>query len=111
MQHVEFAERNVPVAHLIHRALILAAPGIRKGEPVGRDAERLEDLLGLACDAGAPIDQRPEDIEQQRFGGVVIDLPTFDGGNYAVNGLPFLGHDDLGDVTLHLGHELSAVLR
>src|SRR5882672_10448387 len=68
VQHIEFAERNVPVAHLIHRALILAAPGIRKGEPVGRDAERLEDLLGLACDAGTPIDQRPEYIEQQRFG-------------------------------------------
>jgi hypothetical protein len=63
VQHVEFAERNVPVAHLIHRALILAAPGIRKGQPVGGDAEWLEDLLGLACDAGAPIDQRPEHIE------------------------------------------------
>ena len=68
VQQVELAERNVPVAHLIHRALVLAAPGVRKGEPVDRDAERLEDLLGLARNAGAPIDQGAEDIEEQCFG-------------------------------------------
>ena len=60
----------VDLAHLIHRALILAAPGIRKGEPVDRYAERLEDLLGLARNAGAPVNQCSEDIEQQRFGHV-----------------------------------------
>src|SRR5882724_4464518 len=68
VQHVELAERDVPVAHLIHRALVFPAPGVCEGKPVDRDAERLEDLLGLARDAGAPIDQRTEDIEEQRFG-------------------------------------------
>src|SRR5215467_3400893 len=83
MQYVELAEGNVPVAHLIHRALVLAAPGVREGKPVDRDAERLEHLLGLACNAGAPIDQRAEDIEEQRF--------RFCGHHHTVNGLLFSG--------------------
>src|SRR5947208_10721354 len=65
MQHVELAERNAPGAHFIHGRLILVPPGIRKGKPVKREAERLEDRLGFACNAASPIDQRPEHIEEE----------------------------------------------
>src|SRR5262245_42336364 len=82
MQQVELAERNVPVAHLVHRALILAAPGVRKSEPIDHDAERLENLLGLAGNAGGPINQGAEDITQQRF-------ELLGHINHTVNGLPF----------------------
>src|SRR5262245_1314142 len=84
MQHVELAERDMPVAHLIHRALVFPAPGVREGEPVDRDAKRLEHLLGLARDAVTPIDQRAEDVEQQSLG-------FFGHDDYTVNGLPFSG--------------------
>src|SRR5215471_7315380 len=84
MQYVELAEGNVPVAHLIHRALVFPAPGVREGEPVDRGAERLEHLLGLARDAGAPVDQGAEDIKEQRFGFCGHD-------HHTVNGFPFSG--------------------
>src|SRR5262249_17749009 len=67
VQHVELAERDTAGAHLVHGRLVLAAPGIREGEPVERQAERLERDLGLARDARAPVDQRPEYVEEQRL--------------------------------------------
>ena len=66
MQHVELAERNCTVPHLVHGGLILAAPGIGEGEPIELVAERLQHGLGLARDAGAPVDQRAEHVEEQR---------------------------------------------
>ena len=67
MQHVELAERNTAAAHFVHGALVLAAPGIREGEPVELITLRLQHRLGLARNRGAPIDQGAEDVEEQRF--------------------------------------------
>ena len=69
VQHVELAEPDAAGAHLFHGALIFVAPGIRQGRPVERIAARLEHRLGLARNPAAPIDQRAEDVEQQRFHG------------------------------------------
>ena len=57
-----------PGTHLLHRRLILAAPGVGECDPVERMAERLEDCLGFAGDAGAPVDQRAEHVEKQSLG-------------------------------------------
>ena len=69
VQDVELAERQPAGADFLHRRLIFAAPGVGKGEPVERMAERLEDRLGFARDAGAPVDQRAEHVEEQALGG------------------------------------------
>jgi hypothetical protein len=47
-----------------YRGLVLAAPRIREGGSVERDAERGQRRLRLARDAGAPIDQGAEDVEE-----------------------------------------------
>ena len=62
------AERHAGPSAFLHRRLVLAAPGVGEGEPVERMAERLEDCLGLARDAGAPVDQRAEHVEEQSLG-------------------------------------------
>ena len=66
MQHVELAERNAAGAHLFHAGLVFAAPRIGEGEPVKRMSPRLENALGLTRDAGTPVDQRAEHVEEQR---------------------------------------------
>jgi hypothetical protein len=67
MQGVELGERNAPALHLLHGGLVFAAPGIREGEPIQRMPERCQDALALAGDAGAPIDEGAEDVEEQGF--------------------------------------------
>src|SRR5262249_12619610 len=67
MQHVELAERHAARAHLVHRGLVFGAPGIGEGEPVEQVALRLEDDFRFARDAGTPIDQRAEHVEEQRL--------------------------------------------
>src|SRR5262249_32152823 len=86
VQHVELAERDAPAAHLLHRWLVLVAPGIGEAEPIESIAERLENRLGLARDAGAPVDQRAEHVEEQSLradrhgyepaGSIPLDLST-----------------------------------
>src|SRR5262245_3400418 len=82
VQHVELAERHAAGAHLLHRGLVLAAPGIGEGEPVELVATRRQHGLGLARDAAAPIDHRAEDIEEQRLRGhgvpaASVPIPKF----------------------------------
>jgi hypothetical protein len=67
VQYVELAERYAARAHLVHGALIFAAPGVGEGEPVERKSERLEHHLGLARNRRAPIDHRAEHVEEQGF--------------------------------------------
>ena len=67
MQHVKLAEADAAGAHLIHGALVFAAPGIREGEPVERKTLRLQHRLGLARNRRAPVDQGAEHVEEQRF--------------------------------------------
>ena len=65
MQHVELRERHAPRPHLLHGGLVLAAPGIGEGWPIEGMAERRQDALALAGDAGAPVDEGAEDVEEQ----------------------------------------------
>src|SRR5262249_8534072 len=67
VQHVELAERHAAGTHLLERRLILLAPGIGEGAPVELVSGGAENGLSLACDTGAEIDQRAEDVEEQRF--------------------------------------------
>src|SRR4029450_9040959 len=67
MQHVEAAERNATVADLVHGRLIFSPPRIRERDTVDRMAEGAKKALGLAGDAGAPVDQRAEHVEQESF--------------------------------------------
>src|SRR5260370_29118070 len=69
MQHVELAEGNPARADLLHRALIFAAPGIRKREPIKRKPKWLENALGFARNPCAPVDERSENIKKQRSCG------------------------------------------
>ena len=69
MQHVEFAERYAAGAHLFHAGLVFGAPRIGEGEPVERVPARFENALGLTRDAGTPVDQRAEHVEEQRLHG------------------------------------------
>ena len=69
MQHVELAERHAAGAHLFHAGLVFVAPRIGEGEPVERVPARLENALGLTRDAGTPVDQRAEYVEEQRLDG------------------------------------------
>ena len=65
VQRVELRERQAPRPDLLHRGLVLAAPGVGEGLPVAAPAERSEDALRLARDAAAPIDQRAEHVEEE----------------------------------------------
>src|SRR5262249_6923785 len=67
VQHVELAERHAAGAHLLQGRLILLTPGIGEGGPVELVAGGSENGLGLARDAGAKVDQRAEDVEEQRL--------------------------------------------
>ena len=69
VQYVELAERYAAGAHLVHGALIFAAPGVGKGRPIERKTKRFEHRLGLARDRGPPIDQGAEHVEEQGFYG------------------------------------------
>ena len=68
VQHVELGERDFAGPHALHARLVLAAPGVGERQPIERMAERLEDRLRLARDRVAPVDQRAEHVEEQRFG-------------------------------------------
>src|SRR5215472_2449684 len=68
MQHVELAKADAARTHLLHGALIFAAPGVGEAEPVERSKTvRLQRRPGLARNRIAPIDQGAENIEEQRF--------------------------------------------
>ena len=64
VQHVELRELRAARTDLLHRGLVLAAPGIREGEPIKRVAERAKDRFCLARDRGAPVGERAEHVEQ-----------------------------------------------
>src|ERR1700722_14345973 len=65
MQQVELGKWNAPRPHLIHAGLIFVATSIREAQPVGLMSEWLQHCLGLTRNAGAPIDKRPEHVEEQ----------------------------------------------
>ena len=67
VQYVELAERYAAGAHLVHGALIFAAPGVGESGPIKRKTKRFQQCFCLARDRGAPIDQGAEDIEEQGF--------------------------------------------
>src|SRR5689334_21916138 len=67
VQDVELAERDAAGAHLFHRSLIFATPGVREGQPIERIAAGRQQGLRLARHRGAPVDQRAEYIEEQGF--------------------------------------------
>jgi hypothetical protein len=67
VQHVEPGKRQAAAAGLLHGGLVLAAPGIRETRPVAAPAERAEDALRLARNAGAPVDEGPEHVEEKSF--------------------------------------------
>src|SRR5262245_17951390 len=69
VQHGELAERRAAGANLLHGRLVLVAPGIGEGQPVEAMAGGTENGLGLARNAGAKIDERAEDVEEQRLDG------------------------------------------
>jgi len=71
MEYVELAERNAAKPHLVHRALVFAAPGIGKGKPVERMTERTQESLRLPRNAGTPVDQRAEHVKEQGFGKAI----------------------------------------
>src|SRR5258706_9700208 len=69
MQKVELGKRNAPRPYFLHAGLVFVAPGIREAQPVGLVSERFQHRLRLAPNAGAPIDERAEYIEEQRLDG------------------------------------------
>ena len=69
VQYVELAERDAPCPHFFHRWLIFRAPRIGERRPIQRIAERRQNLLCLAGNAGTPVDQRAEHIEENRLDG------------------------------------------
>src|SRR5262249_43302063 len=69
MQHIQLRKRNAPRPHLLHTGLVLVAPGIREAKPVNLVSERFQHRPGLARDAGAPIDEGAEYVEEQSLDG------------------------------------------
>jgi len=69
MQRVELAERQAAAADVVHRRLVLAAPGVREGEPVDGDAARGERRFRFTRDRAPPVDERAEHVEQQCMEG------------------------------------------
>ena len=69
VQHVELAERRAAGANLLHGGLVLVAPGIGEGQPVEAMAGASENGLGLARNPGTEIDERAEDVKEQRLDG------------------------------------------
>ena len=67
MQDIELAERRSTRADVFHGRLVFVAPGVGKGGPVERIAERLENNLRFARNAGAEINQRAKNVEEQRL--------------------------------------------
>src|SRR5581483_3691082 len=80
VQNVELGERDAPGADLLHARLVFAPPGVGEGEPVKLVAEGGEDFFGLARDRGAPVEQRPEHVEEEGLdaadGGVLGHAPA-----------------------------------
>ncbi len=66
VDHVEAREGDFPRAHLLHRGLVLGAPGDGEREPVELIAGR-KNRPGFARDPGTPIDEGTEHIEEERL--------------------------------------------
>ena len=64
VQHVELAEADAAGAHLFHRRLVFVAPRI--GQCIGLVGAHAKVRAQLSCHATAPIDERAEDVEDQR---------------------------------------------
>jgi hypothetical protein len=64
VQHLELAKRDTASAHLFHRRLVLGAPGI--GQRAGFVGAHMQMAPQLARHAAAPIDERAEDVEDER---------------------------------------------
>ena len=67
VEHVELRKRDTTGANRLHAGLVFRPPGVGEGDPVEAMAERTEDFFRLAGDRGAPVDKRPEHIEEQGF--------------------------------------------
>jgi hypothetical protein len=74
MQNVELGEWNAPRPYFLHAGLVFVAPGISEAQPVGVVSEQLQHRLGLAPNAGAPIDEGAENIEEQCLHGGELSL-------------------------------------
>src|SRR5882672_6443282 len=88
MQNVELGEWNAPRPHLLHAGLVFVAPGIREAQPIGLVSERLQHRLGLAPNAGAPIDKGAEYIEEQRFDSGKLSFRHDRDGRYGGLAIP-----------------------
>ncbi|MGY2935725.1 hypothetical protein ACVWZ6_005327 [Bradyrhizobium sp. GM6.1] len=56
-------------AHVIHRSHVHAAPAVDQGGPVGADAAALRPPDEVGDQAGAPVDDGAEHVEDQGFDG------------------------------------------
>src|ERR1700682_3719284 len=66
MQIVDPRPGQVAATHLIHRRGISGAPAVGEGSPILLDPMASTELLQLADDAGAPIDDGAEHVEGER---------------------------------------------
>jgi hypothetical protein len=66
VQAVQIPPRHVAATDAIHRRHVGAAPRIDERVPIARDAAPLAERVQVAGDARAPIDERPEHVENER---------------------------------------------
>ena len=80
VQFVQLAKAALTAAHFFHGRLVLVAPVVCEGVPVGAQAERRQQCFGLVRNAAAPVDQGAEYVKNQCFGSHVVRLFQ-NGGN------------------------------
>src|SRR5215472_13883702 len=68
MQDLQRGPGSLTGADRIHRRLILGAPVVGQPYPVGSEAVVAAESLQLPDQAGAPIDDGSENVEQNGFG-------------------------------------------
>ena len=67
VQHIQLHVRLAARAHLLHGRLVLVAPGVGELIPIHGMAHRLQQLLRLTRNAGSPVDEGAEHIEEKRL--------------------------------------------
>ena len=79
VQAVDIGPGQLARTHLLHRRLVTRAPGVGERGPVGAHAQFLPKLAAFTRDAAAPVHDRAEYVEGERF-------------DCAQSGLEFLRH-------------------
>src|ERR1700685_2257333 len=67
MQRVEIHPGKAASPYLVHRRFVCRPPGVGEAFPVRAQTACVAEGTQLARNAGAPVDERPEHVEKQRF--------------------------------------------